>query len=103
MTKLIRSLILSTVIMTILTSCSWFNNDAQEATAQATPALLPAGVVIELTVQADTSIPFTTVGQVIKYNYNVRNIGTLSAPGPVTIPGATCPDIATVGNTDAVS
>jgi LysM repeat protein len=102
MTKLIRSLILSAVIMTILTSCSLFNNDTQDATIQATPALLPTGVVIELTVQADTSVPFTTVGQVIKYNDNVKNIGTLSATGPVTIPGATCPEINTVGNKDAV-
>jgi LysM repeat protein len=101
MTKLIRSLILSAVIMTILTSCSLFNNDTQDATIQATPALLPTGVVIELTVQADTSVPFTTVGQVIKYNYNVKNIGTLPAPGPVTIPGAACPAINTVGNLDA--
>jgi LysM repeat protein len=102
MIKLIRSLILSAVVMTILTSCSWFNNDTPEATTQATPALLPSGVVIELIVQADTSVPFTTVGQVIKYNYNVRNIGTLPAPGPVTIPGAACPEINTVGNQDAV-
>jgi LysM repeat protein len=99
MTKLIRSLILTVVLATILTSCNLFNNDTP--TPQATPALLPTGVVIELTVQADTSVPFTTVGQVIKYNYNVKNIGTLPAPGPVTIPGAACPAINTVGNLDA--
>ena len=102
MTKLIRSLILFAVVVTILTSCSFFNNNTQTAIAQSTQALLPTGVVIELTVQADTSVPFTTVGQIIKYNYNVKDIGTLSAPGPVTVAGAACPDINTVGNKDAV-
>ena len=100
MTKLIRSLILSAVFVTILTSCNLFNNETP--TPQATPALLPTGVIIELTVQADTSVPFTTVGQVIKYNYNVKNIGTLPAPGPVTIAGAACPGINTVGNLNDV-
>ena len=96
MTKLIRPLILSAMIALILASCSFFNT-TQTDLAQATPAL-PAVVTIELTMQADTSVPFNTVGQVIKYNYNVKNIGTTSTPGPVTVPGATCPEINTVGN-----
>ncbi len=102
MTKLIRSLIVTAVFVTMLTSCNLFNNDTQNATPQPTPALLPTGVVIELSVQPDTSVPYNTVGQVIKYNHNVKNIGTLPAPGPVTITGATCPDITTVGNKDAM-
>ena len=102
MKKLIRSLIVTAVFVTMLTSCNLFNNDTQNATPQPTPALLPTGAVIELSVQPDTSVPYNTVGQVIKYNYNVKNIGTLPAPGPVTITGATCPDITTVGNKDAM-
>ncbi len=99
MTKLIRLLILSIVFVTILTSCNVFNDETP--TPQATAALMPTGVIIELTVQADTSVPFTTVGQVIKYTDNVKNKGTLPAPGPVTIAGATCPAMNTVGNFDA--
>ena len=102
MTKLIRSLIVTAVFVSILTSCNLFKNDTQNPTSQANAALLPTGVVIELIVLPDTSVPYNTVGQVIKYNYNVKNIGTLPAPGPATIPGATCPDINTVGNKDAM-
>jgi len=100
MTKLIRSFILSVTIMLILTSCSFFKSSTAEELAQATPAL-PAVITIELTVQADTSVPFNAVGQIIKYNYNVKNIGTISTPGPVSIAGAACPDLTTVGNLDA--
>jgi LysM repeat protein len=97
MTKLIRSLILSVIMVLVPTSCSWFANTTDAKIAQATPAL-PAVVTIELTVQADTSIPFNTVGQIIKYNYTVKNISSISTPGPVSVPGATCPEINTVGN-----
>ena len=100
MTKLIRSLIVTAVFATILASCNLFNNETP--TPQATPALLPTGVIIELIVLPDTSVPYNTVGQVIKYSHNVKNIGTISAPGPVTITGASCPDITTVGNKDAI-
>ena len=98
MTKLIRSLLLSAIIVSVLVSCSFFNATQAEI-AQATPALA-AVVTIELTVQADTSIPFTAVGQIIKYNYNVKNTGTTPTPGPVIVTGATCPEINTVGNLD---
>ncbi len=101
MKKLIRLLILSTIIVSVLASCSLFNNTAEANVAQATPAL-PAVVTIELTVQADTSVPFTTAGQVIKYNYNVKNTSSITAPGPVTVAGAACPEVNTVGNHDAV-
>ena len=74
MTKLIRPLIFSAMIVSILASCSFFTNDYSDCARTGNPR--PAcGVTIELTVQADTSVPFNTVGQVIKYNYNVKNIG----------------------------
>lgn len=100
MTKLIRSFIFFIIIMLVLASCSFFDTTQTEI-ARATPAL-PAVVTIELTVQADTSAPFNAVGQVIKYNYNIKNTGTTSTPGPVTVIGATvtCPEINTIGNLD---
>ncbi len=98
MNKLIRSLLLSAIIASVLVSCS-FSNATQAEIAQATPAL-SAVVTIELTVQADTSVPFNAVGQIIKYNYNVKNTGATSTPGPVIVTGATCPEINTVGNLD---
>jgi len=101
MTNLIRPLIFSAMIVSMLTSCWFTNSDPQTQTAllQATP-VLPVGTTIELIVQADTSVPFNAVGQVIKYNYNVKNIGTTSNPGPVTVTGAACPDVNTIGNKD---
>jgi hypothetical protein len=99
MTKLIRSFILSAMVVSVLSSCSWFSKTTDATFAQATPAV-PAVVIIELTVQADTTVPFNTVGQIVKYNYNVKNIGLISTPGPVTVTGATCPEITTVGNLD---
>ena len=100
MKKSIRSFALSLIIALILASCSLTSGGTQTEVIQATPAL-PAVVTIELTAQADTSTPFNAVGQVIKFNYNVKNIGTIPTPGPVSIPGATCPEINTVGNLDA--
>lgn len=99
MTKLIRSLFISAMIVSVLASCSWFTNTTDAKLAQATP-VLPAGVAIELTVLADTSVPFNTVGQIIKYTYNVKNIGSTPTSGPVIVPGAVCPEINTVGNKD---
>jgi LysM repeat protein len=101
MTKLIRSLILSIIIVSVLTSCSWFANTTDAKIAQATPAL-PAEVTIKLTVQVDDSVPYNVVGQVIQYNYKIKNTGSISTPGPVTVTGATvtCPEISTIGNLD---
>lgn len=101
MTKLLRAFILPVIAALILASCSLTGNSTQAAVAQATPAL-PAIVTIELTILADTTVPFNAVGQVIKYTYNVKNTGTTSTPGPVIVTGATCPEITTVGNLDAV-
>ncbi len=90
MTKLIRPLISSAIILLTLISCSFPGSNQPQPTPS---LLLPIVVTIELTVQANTSVPFTTAGQIIQYSYNVKNIGTASAPGPVTVTGATCPEI----------
>ncbi|MBK7317442.1 LysM domain-containing protein [Candidatus Villigracilis affinis] len=100
MTKLIRSFISSVTAILLLASCSLTGGAADAAVAQATPAL-PAVVTIELGMLADTSVPFNTVGQVIKYTFSVKNSGTASTPGPIIVTGATCPEILTVGNLDA--
>lgn len=98
MKKLIHSLILSVIIISVLASCS-LSSTNKAAIAQATP-VLPAGVSIDLTIQAQSPQPSYTAGQVIKINFNIKNIGTASTPGPVTVTGATvtCPGINTVGN-----
>jgi uncharacterized repeat protein (TIGR01451 family) len=96
MTKLIRSFTLLTMIGALLTSCTFFET-AETQGIQATPAL-PEVAVIELTAQADTSVPFDAVGQIISYTYFVTNTGTASAPGPVSVTGSICPEVNTVGN-----
>jgi len=99
MTKLTRSFILSVIVASIMASCS-FSTSQPDQIALATPSL--AATIIELTVQADTSIPFNTIGQIIKYTYNVKNAGAASVAGPVAVTGATCPELNTIGNLDAV-
>lgn len=100
MTKLMRALILSAIIMPVLASCFPSNTNSNQV-IQATPAL-PAVVTIELIVQADDTAAYESVGQVITYYYNIKNTGAVSMPGPVTATGTTltCPEINTVGNLD---
>lgn len=105
MKKITRPLALSIIIMLVLASCSFGTSAATEVPVQIvqpTPSIAQLAT-IELIVQATTSTPFTTVGQVITYNLNIKNLGATPAPGPVTVTGATvtCPAITTVGNLDA--
>ncbi|MCE9644844.1 MAG: LysM peptidoglycan-binding domain-containing protein [Chloroflexi bacterium] len=102
MIKLHRPLALATMAALLLASCSFGNADPTPAPlliAQPTASLSQL-VVIELTVQVDTTIPFNTVGQVVQYKYNIHNTGSTSTPGPVSVTGGTCPEISTVGNFD---
>jgi uncharacterized repeat protein (TIGR01451 family) len=105
MKKWILPQILSAGIALILASCSFSTPDATSQTpllfVQPT-APLSQLVTIELIVQPDTSVTYNTVGQVIKYNHNVKNTGSSSTPGPVTVTGATCPEINTSGNNDGI-
>jgi LysM repeat protein len=98
MTKLIRSFTLFTILGALLTSCT-FTEPAENQVIQPT-SVLPEVAVIELAAQADTSVPFDAVGQIISYSYFVTNTGTASAPGPVSVTGAICPEVNTVGNLD---
>ena len=70
---------------------------------QALPtATLAQVVTLELTVQTDPNTPYTAPGEVIKFNYLIKNTGAASTPGPVSLAGTTaaCPEIKTVGNLD---
>lgn len=104
MTKFIRPFTLSVIFMLILASCGFGGSTPTEAPIlpiQQPPTILQAAT-IELNVTADTTVPFTVVGNIIKYNFSVKNIGAAPVPGPVTWTGAapTCPDINTLGNKD---
>ena len=108
MSRLLLSLALSAIIVFVLASCSLNNNTSPQnplTVAQPTGSL-PQLVIIGLAVQADTSTPFNTVGQVINYTYDIKNKGSAAAPagaaGQVSVTGAavTCPAVNTVGNLD---
>ena len=85
MTKLIRSLILSAIVVLVLASCNIFSSPA-----------------VELTIQVNSFGPYNTVGQVIKFSYTIKNTGTEALPGTVIVTGdrstVTCPNVNTVGN-----
>ena len=98
MTKMLSSLLVSTLILMALASCSLFTTKSQADIALATPTM--ALTTIDLGVQADS--PFlTAIGQIIKYTHTVKNTGAAAAPGPVAVTGAACPAINSVGNLDA--
>jgi len=99
-----RLLTLSAITVLVLTACNLGTTSPNTSIKlQATPTLILVST-IELTVQADTSVPFTTVGQVINFSLTIKNKGATGLPGPVTITGATvtCPGINTIGNLDAL-
>jgi len=103
MLRRIYPLALLIAIGLILAACNIIGTSTE------TPANLlantpnPQLVTIQLNAQADTSVPFTTVGQNINFKYEVKNIGSMGVTGTVTISGATatCPAVNTVGNLDA--
>ena len=110
MTKLFRSFIPYAIIVFVLAACSLTTpatTDPSIAAAlplvQATTTLTVAEKVnLELTVQVDTSIPYNTVGQIIKFKYLIKAVRNDSTdiPPNITVTGAaaTCPAITTVGN-----
>lgn len=109
MKKIIYPLVLSALISLVLTSCIFSPSTPSPesliipAEAQATPSLADV-VKIELTVQVDTSIPYNTVGQIVKFKYSIKAAqnGSSNIPPNITVTGATatCPAINTVGNLD---
>lgn|GEM_PF-2469953 len=109
MAKHYRSLIPSVLIIFVLTACSLSpaTPTTEVASAQllaqaTTTATAAEKVNLELTVQADTSIPYNTVGQVIKFKYSIKVVKNdiFDLPANLVISGAaaTCPAIITVGN-----
>ena len=96
MTQKLRSYSLATIIALVLSACALptDNNRVIENT--------PLAPAIQMVVTANTATPFDAVGQVIGYTYLVRNAGTASYPGPVTITddkvAVNCPAVNTVGD-----
>ncbi|MBL8101029.1 MAG: LysM peptidoglycan-binding domain-containing protein [Anaerolineales bacterium] len=108
MKKIIYPFVLTAIISLALSSCGLFPSSSDDsliipAEAQATPSIADL-VKIELTAQVDTSIPYNTVGQIIKFKYFVKAVqnGSSNIAPNLTITGAaaTCPAINTVGNLD---
>ncbi len=104
MIRRIYPLALLTVIGLALVSCS-LTSPATEEAAAVLPLSTPNVqlVIIQLTTQADTSVSYNTVGQIINFKHEVKNTGTAGTTGTVTVTGAasTCPAVNTVGNQDA--
>ncbi len=103
MKKLIWPIILSAITIAGLASCNLGVSDTQNPLIIVQPtANLPQLVIIDLTVQIEAPQSSYAAGNLIKYIYTIKNIGTASTPGPVTMTGATvaCPEINTVGNAD---
>jgi uncharacterized repeat protein (TIGR01451 family) len=97
MKKLLRSSFILALMALTLASCAWFQTTDPAAVALATPTLAPT--TIELTVQTNATT-LTAVGQVIKYTFTVKNTGAAAVAGPITVTGAVCPEVNTVGNKD---
>ena len=108
-TKMIRRihpLALLMAIGLILVSCSIINPATEEP---ANASVLPLGTpnaqltIIQLTTQADASVSYNSVGQIINFKHEVKNTGTAGVTGAVTVTGAaaTCPGVNTIGNLDA--
>lgn len=75
---------------------------AQNSLVALPTATLAQAAALELTIRAEPAAPFNSPGQIIQYTYTLKNIGTTSLPGPITVTGASaaCPEIKTVGNLD---
>jgi|CXWL01.1.fsa_nt_gi LysM repeat protein len=107
MAKLIRSFILAAIMVSVLAACSLTTSSTTDQSVlpivQATASLAEL-VKIELTVQVDTSVPYNTVGQFIKFKYSIKAAqnGSSNIPANITVTGAalTCPALNTVGNLD---
>lgn len=105
MIKKIHLPALSAILLLVLVSCrltaSPSATDSSLPIIEATPSLAEL-VTIELTVIADTSVPFNTVGQIIKFSYVIKAVRNSSSdvPANITVTGATvtCPALNTLGN-----
>jgi uncharacterized repeat protein (TIGR01451 family) len=96
MTSKIYTPILLLLIGLLIASCTL--GDITPQTSLATPTAMP---ILELSIQPDTT-SFNTVGQVINFQYTVKNIGLTGVAGSVIATGITvnCPALNTVGNSN---
>ena len=87
MTKSICSLAFSAIMVLFLAACHQNQN-------------------VEMTVNADNPGPYTTVGQIIKLKYSIKNTGTGDLSGAVSvtsdITSVSCPNLNTIGNKNSV-
>ena len=98
---MLKKFSLTTLFVVIALLASSCNLNANPSLNQVLPSATAAPAVT-LSVQADTSVPFNTVGQIVQYRYGITNTGGVSLPGLITFTGAiiACPDVKTVGNLD---
>jgi LysM repeat protein len=105
MNRIMRFLTLSAITVLVLTACNFFNTTSPDTSLklQATPVVTLVSN-IALSVQADTSISFNAVNQIVKFSYTIKNNGATSLPGTASVTGATviCPNFNTVGNLDTM-
>ena len=106
MLRRIHPLTVLIAIGLVLAACSIINPATEEP---ANPAVLPLStpnvqlVNLQLTTLADTSVPYNTVGQIINFKHEIKNIGSAGITGTAVVTGANanCPAINTIGNLDA--
>lgn len=96
MTTMTRLVGLSMVCSLLLTSCGLFSSSSTEVA----PAAFQTTAALELSVQVDPSLQYTTVGQAIRFNFGVKNTGQAAVAGNAVINGitSTCQATNTVNN-----
>ncbi|MEW5938894.1 MAG: LysM peptidoglycan-binding domain-containing protein [Chloroflexota bacterium] len=99
MARIIRSLSALVIFALTVSACTLGQSQNQNTAAL---AATQTAATVELAVVADTSVPFTQVGQTVEYRYRVRNTGTAPLGGVIAFTGASpaCPNVNTVGNND---
>ena len=99
MNNITKSLALCFALTLVISACSLPGSSEPTNELIADPNTIPS---IELAVQADTAAPIDKVGQTVALTYSIKNSGSISVPGVVTVTGATvnCPQVESIGNND---
>lgn len=107
MNRTIRLFTLFVIFALAVSACSWFEKKPTPNTLVGDPLQATA---VGMAVQANTSVTYNTVGQIVQYRYNIMNTGTtpllgnVAVTSTVTATGATvtitCPAVNTIGNLD---
>ena len=102
MTQNLRFISLVIFTALVLSACT-INNPPTTTNPNPNPVL--PELALELTVSADTTVTFNAINQVITYSYQIKNAGSQSLVGVVSLTDnkaiTTCQDVNTVGNADA--